>query len=201
MIQAPRARIAAKHRVSDNLVLIAGVALPVVLMTIFFIAGRASDTRGDAPRYDAVIAVNYDEGWPGQPWRIELEHGQLVIRLDASTVGQTPRRAGSPELHLFDHATLQTSRLDIDFDSRVDGRVRDPDLDALNARRLIAGPDSPDGYRLERRRRTPIGGLLGDLLGVGRNRSPYVLRSATRTIPIRSTEPMYQARLIAWVEQ
>jgi hypothetical protein len=190
----------ATRLLSDNLVPIVGVALPLGLMALFFIAGRATEALTDPPGYDALLAVNHDERRTDQPWHIELQDGRLVIRTDART-NRAARRAVTPELHLLDHATLRTSRIAIDLASLVDGVVRDPDLDALNRRHLLAGPESPDGYRLERRRRAPTGGLVGDLLGFGRNRSRYVLRSDARTIAIRSTEPLFQAHLVAWIAE
>lgn len=184
----------------ENLALTVGVALPVVLMGFFFVAGRLSDASVEDPRYSFVFATSYDERWANQPWELDVEQGRLVIRFDPPA-GLAAQTYVKPAVYLWDHETGYATRLDIDLDNVVDGIVEDPELALLNQRTLRPGPESPDGYRLQEARRPGAGGLLGEVIGLGGSRGEYVLRKGSRTVAVESPDRFYQASLIAWIEE
>ena len=112
----------------ENLVLTAGLALPVVLMVFFFAAGRWSESSTADPQYSLVFATSYDERWSNQPWTLDVDDGNLVIRFDPEE-GQAARTYVRPAIYLWDHETSYATLLDIDLDDVVDGVVRESRAD------------------------------------------------------------------------
>lgn len=182
----------------QNIVLVVGIALPLLLMAFFYFAGRASVAGIDPPQYDAVFVVDYNEHWTDYPYRIGVDDGKLFIRVqppdDAESAGRNP-----PKVYVFQHKTLDTRRLNIDFKTVQDGRVDDPEIDALNERQLITDPTSPDGFRFEPPRHSSGLGVVGSLFGFDRNRNDYVLKKGARVIALETPDRHRPAQFIAWV--
>ena len=185
-----------KQFLHDNLALVAGILLPVILMAVFFIAGRIPQSVVADPQYDLIFATNYYEGNSHYPYQIAVENGDLVIHHrkppDEHTHYQTPT------LYRFNHKTLQSEILDINFDNIADGRVLSPAIDALNETMLSDKRVSPDGWEFDYHYRGS-GGLFGDLFGFGYRGSGTVLRKDGRLIRLEDEGHYYQGEFIAWV--
>lgn len=192
-----------KQFLKENLVLALGISLPLALMLLFFIAGKTATISVDNPRYDAVFAVNYYENRtdPNQPWQIGVDNGKLAILFTPHSSATNPPYYNKPEIYRFNHNTLRAERVDINFDNVVEGKVSDPDLDALNERKLDPTPESPDGYHFEYYYPSSGGGIAGELFGFGRHRgNSYALKKGPRAIMIEGPQPFYQATFLAWIE-
>jgi hypothetical protein len=183
-----------------NYALVMGVALPLVLIAVFFLAGKASVMTVPDPQYDAVFATGYSGHGARNRFRISTDEGKLSIRVRPPKKGARPRYQNQrdPVIYVFDHKTLYAKKIDIDFDNIVDGKVKDPDLDALSRKRLSVGPISPDGYVFERN--TSRGnGLFAGLFGSRRSRAYQVLRKGARRVPVVGGQSIYSAHFIGWV--
>lgn len=187
-----------KGFLKQNFVLVVGIALPVVLMAFFYIAGRISVAGIDPPQYDAVFAVNYIEHGPNQPYKIGIDNGNLVIRCNPKD-DETGRHYKKPQIYVFDHVAHDARLLDIDFDNVEDGLVKDPDIDVLNQKRLIPDPTSPDGYHFEHPSRSSGVGLVRGLFGMARYRNDYVLKNGARVVAVKGPQRSRQAHFIAWI--
>ena len=196
-----------KQFLKENIALALGIALPLVLMIVFFIAGRATTVTVDDPLYDAVFAVNYYENHsdPNQPWHIGIDEGKLYIHFSPPPNGTATSYYPKPQIYRFNHKTLHAELVDINLDNIVDGKVSDPDLDALNALKLSTALQSPDGYSFEYHYRSSGSGIAGELFGFGRYQgSAYALKKNSRFIQIIQVDgpqPFYQAKFLAWVEE
>lgn len=184
----------------ENYALLAGVALPLILIAIFFVAGRASVMGIADPQYDAVFAVNYTPRATGNPFTIGTDKGKVVIRARPPRKDGRFRNLTAPTLYVFDHRTKRAREIDIDFDNVVDGEVRDPDLTALNQKGLITDALAPDGYEFHY---TGSGdyGLFSSIFGGRRHRSRYVLKNGARRIPVTGPRAFYTAHFIGWVKK
>ena len=123
-----------KQFLKENFALALGISLPLLLMVLFFVAGRTAQVTIDPPQYDAVFATNYNEGWANMPYRFQVDEGKLVIRF------QKPEKQTSyykPQLYVLDHETQYARLIDIDYDNVQDGKVQDPDLQALNKHKFF----------------------------------------------------------------
>ncbi len=186
-----------KNFFKENYALVAGIALPLALIAVFFLAGKASVMSVPAPQYDAVFATDYRPNQSNYPYRIGIDEGKLNIRFLLPKTGNVPRYAREPTIYVFDHKSLYAKKIDIDFQNVVDGKVKDPELDALNRRKINPDPISPDGYRFERNSRRS-GGLFAGLFGRG-HRSFHVLRKGTRAVSVVGSKRFYSSHFIGWV--
>lgn len=186
-----------KQFLKDNFVLFVGIALPLVLVLLFFLAGQFSKQTVADPQYDAVFALDYYPNNVGNPYSISVDNGNIVIKKNEMDDKNQPH-IQKPRLYIFDHKTLQTRALEINLDNLVNGVVLDHDLTALNEKTIIAGEVAPDGYRFDYHYRSG-GGLFGELFGGYRYRSNYVLRKDNRTIPLEGPHSYYQAHIVGWV--
>lgn len=178
-----------------NYALVAGIALPLLLVAAFFVSGKALVVDVPDPRFDAVVATNYSHR-ADCPYRIGIDDGRLYIRV--RTPAQPDRCRQVPVIYVFEHATLYARKVDIDFYNVVDGKVVDPELDALNRDRIVPHPVSADGYTFERAQRGDSG-LFAALFGGGRaHRGNYVLKKAGRSVPVVGPQPIYSAEFIGW---
>jgi len=177
----------------ENAVLAAGVALPLLLIVIFAIAGAVARAGAGDPQYDMVFAgYDYDSSW-----QIGLEKNVLTIRDTRPANISESSFSPKPQLYLFDHRTMAVTPLSVNFHHVVDGVVQDPVIDELNTHVLSALAVSPDGYRLVRHEYGD--GLFSVLFGEGGNRAS-MLRKQGRTIYLKDVQPIYQrVELVAWV--
>lgn len=183
----------------ENVTLISGIALPVLLVILFYIFGEAAKKTVEDPRYAAVFVRDY---YPNNdlPWTIKTEGGKIVASVRALKEGENIAGWTKPGLYVFDPKENVARRIELAFDTEKPGPATSPELDALNASgRIVDDPVSPDGYRFEYRSGYD-GSLLGEVFGMrsGRN-SYYVLLKPPRTVPITAAEPLYSATFLGWV--
>lgn len=183
-----------KRFLKDNLVLVAGIVLPLALILFFYIAGVVARATVPDPQYDMVFAA---EDYLGS-WQVGLVNDALTISY-ASANHVPSKYVPGPKLYLFDHKTMTVEPLSINYDHIVDGVVQDPTIEKLNTHILSAGRTSPDGYYLADG--SYDGGLFSVLFDFGDNGSASVLRKQGRTIPLAGAPPYYgNNRFIVWVD-
>ncbi len=184
--------------VHENYALLVGITLPLALMLLFFVAGRTAKVTVPDPQYDLVYSTEYYDH-ANQPYLLRVTGNKLVITVrDDKKVEDY----NMPTLYLFDHKTMTSRRIDIDFKNVVEGSVVDSNLDDLNRNTLSPVDESPDGYRFEYDSRSNHGGLAGELFGFGRRYgNAYVVKNGPRSIPLNAQQPVYNAKFLAWVTE
>jgi hypothetical protein len=190
-----------KQFFKQNYALVMGIVLPLALIAVFFVAGKASVMTVPGPQHDAVFATNYSPNWRNNPYRIGIDDGKLIIRFRPGKTEKSPRNIREPVIYVFDHKALYAKKIDIDFQNVIDGKVKDPELDALNRKMINPDPISPDGYTFQRYSRSG-NGLFAGLFGWGRhNRSSHVLKKGVRTVPVKGPQSTsaYSTHFIGWV--
>lgn len=174
----------------NNPALAAGIALPLLLIIIFFVAGKLVQLNVADPQYDALIAANYYH-YADYPYSFEVQDGDILLRYQGSE-NQDKRNLTQPELYRFDHDSFTVSAVAIDFEEEA----LSPEFIALNSHTIIDDPVSPDGYRLERDYHS--GGIFNDFFGFGGDRNLYLQKDGRR-IAIDVPAYGYNTRLIGWV--
>jgi len=136
-----------RRLLKDNIALVAGVSLPVLLVIAFWIATVIPQFTVPDPRYDLVYtAVNYDYNTPTDgAIDLDVRDGRLRAtfhRVEGQTYGNTPR------VYYFDvtAGTLQELTVDVPEDVQ-DGQ----ELDIPEASGLLLSKKSiaPDGYTFD----------------------------------------------------
>ncbi|MCB9979249.1 MAG: hypothetical protein H6862_06575 [Rhodospirillales bacterium] len=181
----------------ENILLLCGIALPLILIGFFLVAGQIGKTSVPAPQYDLVFAVDYYKNSQNRQWDINLESGKIIIqkrKIEKDGPDTLPR------LYVFNRRTLSAQRLDLDFDKTdSQGVLTDPLLENINKREILPGPIAPDGYRFEYAGNGGSG-LLGEIFGMSRRRWAYALVNGARTIPVKGDVSIYNAEIIAWIK-
>lgn len=188
-----------KSFLKENIALAAGIALPLLLIALFLIAGRVTVTTVADPEYAVLFVTDYYPRNVNTPHRIDFDDGKLVISYKEKE--EKLPYDSVPELYVFDFAKGTAEKLPIDMENIVDGKVSDPDLDSLNKKNLLRDSTSPDGYRFEYRHNSYNSGLFGELFGHGHYRDArYALTKDGRAVPVTGPKMYYNAEFLAWVK-
>jgi hypothetical protein len=192
--------------VKENLVLLAGIALPVLMMVGFLLASSLPQT-GDPPQYDLVFFVDDYASNTGNNLPVTVN---LVVR-DGTLVAQyLPVTAGSSygywkKIYRYEAATQTVRAIPFPFPadlSTITG-LREEPVAGLESARLDTRLQAPDGYELggDDYRGN---GLLGDLFWRPSGASPR-LRNGTSSVPLElGTDTSYyysssNIQFLGWV--
>ena len=170
--------------VKDNLVLVIGLTVPVLLMAGFLAVGALPDRLSDPPQYDLVFSTN---DYPSTPVPVTV---RLIVK-DGALVAQytrPPAQQGSigiwKKLFLFEASSRRVRQLTFGFPpdlTAIEGTREEPVASAIGLV-LDTTLQSPDGYELAFGDRRG-GGLLLEIFGGSRGYEPR-LRKGSRSVPI-----------------
>ena len=166
--------------VTDNLVLVSGILLPVLLIGGFFILNSAPRLLTDPPQYDFVlVAYHYDYQHPSDYLlSFEVRDGKLRGKVVPRKENHTNNRQNAS---VFRYHSTENSFEEIIFDLPDGLEEIDQPIPLLLAGaedlKLDKRKQSPDGYSFEFLGYRGRGGLLGEMFGMGRRyETGYVLK-------------------------
>jgi hypothetical protein len=170
--------------VKENLVLVVGLTVPVLLMAGFLAVGALPDRLSDPPQYDLVFSTN---DYPSTPVPVNV---RLIVK-DGALVAQYNRPPGQQgsfgvwkKLFLFEASSRRVRQLTFGFPpdlAAIEGTREEPVASAIGLV-LDTTLQSPDGYELAFGDRRG-GGLLLEIFGGSRGYEPR-LRKGSRSVPI-----------------
>jgi hypothetical protein len=192
----------------ENLVLVSGILLPVLLVAGFFVLNNAPSMLADPPRYDfLVVGYRYDYQHPGVYYlSFEVRDGRLTGRA-------VPRDGSNPNVNRqyasifrYDAAANTFEEITYELPEGLDD-IEEPvplPLTETSGLKLDSRRPSPDGYTFEFLGYRGRGGLLGEIFGMRRrNESGYGLKkgSAYIDLPRPLSDPYYTNDLhfLGWV--
>ena len=172
--------------VKENLVLLAGIALPVVMMAAFLVASSLPRTLADPPQYDLVFFVDDYGAANGNNLPLTVN---LVVK-DGTLVAQYVPAAGEAvygywkKIYRFEAATRTVREIPFGLPSDLNSitTLREEPVAGLENVRLDTRLQAPDGYELSNDEYRG-NGLIGELFwrnGSGRPR----LRSGASSVPL-----------------
>ena len=192
------------NALSDNLVIVVGVSLPLLLVLFFVLARGLPASRVADPRHDLIFASNYYDHQTNS-LEFSVVEGQLKVRYFPESFGDQGRALvrPRPQLHYFDVSRRAVRdipvELPVDGEGRLAERIQYIDVPALDGLQLDPGNTAPDGYRFEAMRRQGRGLFTELLVGGGSYRNGPVLEKEGRRIEIPTDAPYYSSRAIGWV--
>ncbi|HEV8395173.1 MAG TPA: hypothetical protein VGQ37_12910 [Vicinamibacterales bacterium] len=190
--------------VKDNLVLVVGLTLPVLLMAGFLAVSALPDRLSDPPQYDLVFTTNE---YPSTPVPINV---RLIVK-DGALVAQYTRPPGQQgsfgvwkKLFVYEASARRVRQLTFGFPTdmaTLDGTREEPVASAAQFK-LDTTLQSPDGYELAYGDRRG-GGLLLELFGGARGYEPR-LRKGSRSVPLTAAvgQPAFDyggVEFVGWV--
>jgi hypothetical protein len=169
--------------VKDNLVLVVGLTLPIVLMAVFLALSVIPD-MADPPKYDLVFS---SQEYPSTPvpitLRLVVKDGVLVAQYTRPP-GQQAFSGGWKKLFVYEASSRRVRQLTFGFPpdmATLEGTREEPVPSAAGLR-LDTTLQSPDGYELSFGDRRG-GGLMLEIFGGSRSYEPR-LRKGGRSVPI-----------------
>ena len=199
--------MAVKGFVKANLVLVVGLALPVVLMAGFLVASSLPQRMADPPKYSLVFAVTeFSQGVSGIPVSVSFVVQDGVLK--AQYIKLPPQPPGYvnnawKKLYLYDAATQKVQQLSFGFPPNMDaieGTVVET-VEATRTMRLNTTLQSPDGYELSRDGGSRSG-LINEIFWGGGYSNDYRLRKGSSSIrlPLASSNVPYgSVEFVGWV--
>ncbi|MGD8359713.1 MAG: hypothetical protein PVG42_16785 [Lysobacterales bacterium] len=195
--------------IRKNLVLIAGIVLPVLMVAAFLVLQSAPKLLAEPPKYDfLLVGYRYDPQLP-RDYRLsfEVRDGHLQARASPVTEPNTYPNRQNAKLLRYHAAGNSFSEIAWDLPEGLDG-LTEPvtfPVEAVRDLRLDNRNRSPDGYVFEYAAYRGRGGLLGELFGMGRRyRNNYVLNrnGAYFELPDPGTYAYaygYELQFLGWV--
>ena len=179
----------------ENIALVAGISLPVLLVCIFWIATAIPKMTVPAPRYDLIYTADYYDYNAPTHGTVKLEVRDGRLRATYHSV-EHQNYHSSPRLYYFDVSSGSTHELTVD----VPGDLQDgQELNIPEATGLKLSKKSiaPDGYSFDRN----YSGRSAFFFFDGGYRSRGLIRKEGRAIKIPTHGHQYQGnlRFLGWV--
>lgn len=187
----------------ENIPLLIGFSIPLVLLFLFLTVQSINRAIIRNPEYSAVFVADYDGFSRYKPYTVLVEHGKLVIEKNRPEPGSTHPLDYSkvPSIFYFDHKTLQTKRLNIDFNNVApNNKILSDELNEINRYPLLTERASPDGYMFSYRS-GKADAMVAGLFNSSFYHQGYAIYKGSKIINIvyggkRITDPQF----LAWVE-
>jgi hypothetical protein len=200
--------MAAKSFVRDNLVLIVGLTLPILMMAGFLTASSWSRRLTDPPKHDLVFAIPDYSMRPAAPVSVRLTVDGDLLKAQFTALPGQPGASASREwkkLFIYDAASRTARELpfDVPADAAAIHGTRVDVVDSTKTLRLSPARTSPDGYELVYPDGSGGGGLFTELFYARRSRYAPRLKKGGSSVPLTLSDVQaYQgqpAEFVGWV--
>jgi hypothetical protein len=167
--------------IKENLVLVSGILLPVLLVGGFFVLSNAPRILADPPKYDFVlVGYRYDYQHPSDYYlTFEVRDGKLSGRAVPKGEGNANFNRQYAGIFRYDAGTNTFEEIVYELPDGLEG-IEEPIpllLTETSGLTLDKHRQSPDGYNFEFLGYRGRGGLLGEMFGMRRRyESDYVLK-------------------------
>jgi hypothetical protein len=189
-----------KNWLKQNLVLAMGLALPVLLIVLFFVATVLPKSFGTPPQYELLFTTTqYDyQNKPDYVIDFNVKNKQLMVKAK-KIEDKNNYSANIKKLMLYDAKTETLREIAIEQGKLSDGvevlleETKSMEIDSTNV--------SPDGYTLEGPN-YGNSGLLGGLFGGGYRNAGFRLKKGSVGYKVPNAQPDYynnQMQFVGWV--
>ena len=195
--------------IKENLVLVTGIFLPVLLVGGFFVLSNVPTMLADPPKYDfLLVAYRYDYQHPSNYYlsfevRDNKLHGRAIPKSEGDA-NVNRHYAGIFRYHAdtntFEEISYELPGSLQDLEEPIPILLQETDGFTLDKR-----SKSPNGYRFEFLAYRGRGGLLGEMFGMGRRyESQCALKKngAIFNLPKPASDPYYYQQdlhFMGWV--
>ncbi|WP_047538099.1 hypothetical protein [Methylotenera versatilis] len=191
-----------KKFIKENLVLVIGLSLPILLIVLFFLATVVPKSFGTPPQYELLFtSLKYEyENSPVYLVDFKVVNHQLVAKVRKND--DKNRNYNSKKLMAYNAKTETVREITIDLAKAAEaGDDNDVILDETKDLKIDASVVSPDGYQLEGSN-YGNSGLVGGLFGGGNRNSGYRIKKGAVAYKVETTQPNYyynDFKLVGWV--
>lgn len=190
-----------KKLIKENLVLVIGLALPVLLIVLFFVATVIPKSMATPPQYEMLFSTTrYDyQNKPEYMLDFNVKNKQLMAK--AIKYDEKNNNNASKILLAYDGKTETTREIRIDTSKLTHGA--EVVLEETNKLSIDTAVISPDGYVLDNSDYNN-NGLAGGLFGVGNRNSGYRLKKGGVGYKVPTLQPdnyYNQLQFIGWIAE
>ncbi len=191
-----------KEFVKQNLVLVMGITLPLLLIVLFFIASVLPKSMSTPPQYEMLFTTHkYESQPPEYIYNVVVKDAQLEIKVRKND--QQNKAYQSTRLMAFDGSTQTVREIPLDIGNLPElpegGSIP---LPSTQGWKIDTSSVSPDGYSVDAPRYSG-GNLLGGLFGVGYRDYEYRLKKGGVGYRIPNDQSGYhyygQLEFVGWV--
>jgi hypothetical protein len=188
-----------KNFIKENLVLVIGLVLPLLLIVLFFVATVIPKSLGTPPQYEMLFTTTkYDyQNKPEYVLDFNVKNQQLMVK--AKKYEEKNYNNMSRLLMAFDGKTETVREIKIDASKFSDGN--EVLLEETKNLNIDTTAVSLDGYTLEGPNYGG-NGLLGGLFGGGYRNGGFRLKKGSVCYKVPTLQPDYyynQVQFIGWV--
>jgi len=188
-----------KNWIKENLVLAVGLALPLLLILLFFLATVVPKSFGSPPQYEMLFTtMKYDyQNKPDYLLDFSVKDQHLMVK--AKKNDDKNNNYNAKKLMAYDAKTESAREIAIDTSKLVDGS--EVILEETKDMTIDNASTSPDGYSLQGPNYGGSG-LLGGLFGGGYNNSGYRLKKGSIGYKVPNAQNDYyynQVQFVGWI--
>ncbi len=190
-----------KNWIKENLVLVAGLTLPLLLILLFFVATVIPKALGTPPQYEMLFSsMRYDyQRQPEYALDFTVKNQQLLVT--AKKGDEKNPVYNSKSLFIYDGKTETVREIAVDISKSANGTSGQPVLlDETKTWVVDNATISPDGYMLEGPN-YHSGGLVGGLFGFN-DYNTFRLKKGSIGYKVPNAQPNYyysQPQFVGWV--
>lgn len=187
--------------IKENLVLVIGLSLPILLVVVFFVATVVPKSFSTPPLYELLFTTQKYE-YENSP--VYLVDFKVVNHQLVSTIRKNDdknRNYNSKKLMAYNAQTETVREITIDLAKAAQaGDSKEVILDETKDLEIDASPVSPDGYQLDGSN-YGNSGLLGGLFGVGHRNSGYRIKKGAVAYKVETQQDDYYSdfKFVGWV--
>jgi hypothetical protein len=188
-----------KNFIKENLVLVIGLTLPLLLIVLFFVATVIPKSMGTPPQYEMLFTtMKYDyQNKPDYLLGFSVKNKHLMVK--AKKNDGKNNNYNTKKLMAYDAKTESAREIAIDTSKFADDT--EVILEVTKDMTIDNASTSPDGYSLEGPN-YGSSGLLGGLFGGGYNNSGYRLRKGSVGYKVSNAQNDYyynQVQFVGWI--
>lgn len=192
--------MAIKRFIKENLVLVIGLSLPLLLIVLFFVATVIPKSMATPPQYEMLFTVTkYDyQNAPDYLLSYAVKDKHLILK--AKKNEEKPKNSNINTLLAYDAKTETVREINIDT-SKLTETNSEMVVEETKNYVIDNSTVSPDGYKLEGPNYSG-GGLMGGLFGGGYRNTGFRITKGNVSYKLPETQQDFyynQVKFIGWV--
>lgn len=131
----------------DNLVLVAGITLPVIIVVLFGAASIVPTYTNEPPRYSVVYTDDYYSGYDSSSQRVKITVEEGKVKVTTRPKTDENKYHSMPKIYVYNPTEKIATEIKYDLaDAEENGEVKVKELENLT---LDTTNKAPDGYVFE----------------------------------------------------
>ena len=192
-----------KNFIKENLVLVVGLTLPLLLIVLFFVATVIPKAFGMPPQYEMLFTTTRYEYQDPTEYSLDfvVKDQKLIVKAHKNN-NKDQRGYNSKLLMAYDGKTETVREINVDLAKAANAAgANEAVLEETGSWTIDSSRVSPDGYTLDGPNYRD-GGLVGGIFGGGYQNNGMRLKKGSVGYKIPDTQGIYyynQMHFIGWV--